>query len=123
MSTVKKYRCTSKKQTLQLFKYYEKLGYRWSSGTQLTSSILGHPDEDGGCVYMFYPTGKIVKYSRSIHAAETIETNFPFSIIKPEFEKDFKKLFRLNKVPLELTEEQKEEMKRQKTYELWMDLP
>ena len=105
----------------QLFSYYAKLGYKSWSGRNL-EVIVDDFKYEFPYVFYFNPQNKTFETSDIDYFQH--EWNGPVvygppSPIKPEFEREFKRMFRVNRIPSELSEEQIEKLREEKMLELW----
>ena len=110
------YYCKTKEEAKKLLEYLHEKGYKWRSGESLKFF------EGGSRYYYFeYYESKVVTWATSNKDNLKLYP-LPFlSQIKPEYEKDFKIHFRLNKIPQSLTKDQIDNMKKSNVYEKWID--
>ena len=109
----------------QLFSYYAKLGYKSWCNEDLTEEMENiAEDYSDQLPYVFYfnPQNKNFETSNIDYVQH--EWNGPVVYgppcpIKPEFEREFKRMFRVNRIPSELSEEQIEKLREEKMLELW----
>lgn len=106
----------------QLFSYYAKLGYKSWSGEDLTENIVEDYTDELPYVFYFNPQYKTFETSCMDYLQH--EWNGPLvyglpRTIKPEFEREFKRMFKVNRIPSELSEEQIEKLSEEKLLELW----
>lgn len=112
----------------QLFSYYAKLGYESWGNVNLTENIENIENivmdysDDLPCVFYFNPQNKTFETSNIDYFQHEWDGPVVYgspSSIKTEFEREFKRMFRVNKIPLELSEEQIEKLREEKLLELW----
>lgn len=105
----------------QLFSHYAKLGYKSWSGRNL-EVIADDFKYEFPCVFYFNPQNKTFETSDIDyfqHEWYGPVVYGPPCPIKPEFEREFKRMFRVNRIPSELSEEQIEKLREEKMLELW----
>ena len=107
----------------QLFSYYAKLGYksRWC-GADLTENIVEDYTDELPYVFYFNPQNKTFETSDINYVQHEWNGPVVYGLpcpIKPEFEREFKRMFRVNRIPSELSEEQIEKLREEKMLELW----
>ena len=120
------YFCKTKEQAEKLFAYLDKKGYTWAGGEKLrpTNTMF---DNKNGQVYHIHKSGKneyILHGSLDFAISEgcTIIYTIPGILpLKPEFEREFKRMFKTNRLPLEFSEYQIKEMKSKKVYKEWIE--
>lgn len=116
---MKAYFCKTKDEAVRLLQYFKKKGFRWASGNSL-DEVYNTPEETYYCINL---EDKNVTYG-DLKAVKNLGFDIVYSIpsdlIHPEFELEFKKLFRLNRIPESLTESQIDKMKELKVDTLWM---
>lgn len=112
------YLCETQEQLEFVLSYYNKLGYtHWGSNkSPLSSKRIEIPR-----VLYADTSEKTVQTSSVRYAIDTCIkfTRIPMFPIKEEYLAQFKKMFRLNRIPNELTPEQIERMSNEKVLELW----
>lgn len=116
---MKAYYCKTKDEAVRLLQYWKKKGFKWASGGSL-DRVYGYTPETYYCIDLenkevTYGNLEIVK-----HFGFDIVNSIPSDLIHPEFELEFKKLFRLNRMPESLTESQIDKMKELKVDKSWM---
>lgn len=113
------YYCPTEAEGRKLMIYLDSKGIRWIGGESLLKVFRSLPE--GTC---YHVRGQGLLYGSLQYAEESgskIIRKIPGILpLKEKYEKDFKKMFRLNRLPSELSEEQIETMKSQKVYDLWM---
>ena len=110
---------------LKCFEHLESMNFVWGSSKTPVEKIYDmkryrkelplviHVEKDNKRIYT-----SSLSYSRANMIP--IVTQYPWeNSIKPEFHSDFKRMFRLNRVPLELSSEQVEKLTQEKVLELW----
>ena len=116
---MKAYNCKTKDEAVRLLQYWKKKGFKWVSGDSL-DGVYGYSPET---YYFINLENKEVTYGNLEivrHFGFDIVNSIPSDLIHPEFELEFKKLFRLNRMPESLTESQIDKMKELKVDTLWM---
>ena len=116
---VKSYCCKTYEDAEKLFQYYKKKRFGWRGGTDLDTIYSYSPERR----YNFHIEDKLVTHSDLNTAKDLgfeILDHIPVDSICPEFEQEFKKLFRLNRIPETLTESQINKMKELKVDKSWM---
>lgn len=113
------YYCPTEADGRKLMIYLDSKGLRWVGGESLLEVFRSNPE--GTC----YHIRKGGIFYGSLEYAEKcgydIIRKIPGMLpLKEEYERDFKKMFRLNKLPSELSQEQIDQMKSQKVYNLWI---
>ena len=113
------YYCPTEADGRKLMIYLDSKGLRWIGGESLLEVFRSRPD--GTC---YHVRGKGLLYGSLSYAEENgyeIIRKLPGMLpLKEKYEKDFKKMFRLNRIPSELSQEQIETMKSLEVYKLWM---
>ena len=105
----------------QLFSHYAKLGYKSWGGRNL-EVIVDYFKDDLPYVFYFNPQNKTFETSDIDYVQHDWDGPLfygPPCPIKPEFEREFKRMFRVNRIPSELSEEQIKKLREEKMLELW----
>ena len=129
MSTYKNdtvYFCKTQKDAEKQFLYLDKKGYTWAGGEKLKPTNTKF-DNKNGKAYHIHKTGEneyILHGSLDFAISEgcTITYTIPGTLpLKPEFEREFKRMFKTNRLPDEFSEYQIKEMKSKKVYKKWIE--
>ena len=110
---------------LKCFEHFESMNFVWGGSKTSVEKMYDmkryhkelplviHIEKDNKHIYR-----SSLSYSRANMIP--IVTQYPWeNSIKPEFHSDFKRMFRVNRVPLELSSEQVEKLTQEKVLELW----
>ena len=129
MSTYKNdtvYFCKTQKDAEKLFAYLDKKGYAWAGGEKLRPTNTRF-DNKNGKTYHIHGVGDkacIMHGSLDFTISQgcTITYDIPGILpLKPEFEREFKRMFKTNRLPDEFSEYQIKEMKSKKVYKKWIE--
>ena len=109
----------------ECFEHFESMNFAWGGSMSPVVKIYDmkryrkelplviHVEKDNKRIYT-----SSLSYSRANMIP--IVTQYPWeNSIKPEFHSDFKRMFRVNRVPLELSSEQIHKLTEEKVLELW----
>ena len=121
------YFCKTQKDAEKLFLYLDKKGYTWAGGKKLKPTNTKFDEYPEGRAYHIHKIEGnecILHGSLSFAISEgcTITYDIPGILpLKPEFEREFKRMFKTNRLPDEFSEYQIKEMKSKKVYKEWIE--
>ena len=121
------YFCKTQKDAEKLFAYLDKKGYTWAGGKKLkptNTKFDEHPEGRAYHIHKMRENEYIIHGSLSFAISEgcTITYDIPGTLpLKPEFEREFKRMFKTNRLPDEFSEYQIKEMKSKKVYKEWIE--
>ena len=110
-----RYKVENRKDYENLMDYFEKMNYKWNAGQQPRQ--YDRKNENYPRIYGLTEDGLFGCGSSIISGVlEPIPGSY---LIKSKYIKDFKKMFRLNSIPLTITDAQMEQMSKENVLALW----